>query len=329
MKIKSLITCMPLLFAALHSAANPEGAKAVGPIIDMHMHAGPGNENSSLYRRAPGETVDDASLRWFRAELDRYDVQLGLVGGPVSDALRFQQAAPERLWAGIIFPCVNGREPNGWRCFSSGADMPDLVWLRSEIEAGRIKFLGELLNVYAGVSPQDTRMMPYYDLAAEYDIPVSVHADEGPPPNSPVRLAGCCPDFNGDYANPALYRPLLEKYPHLRLLLMHTIRDESVSEAIKLMDDYPNVYMDTSPMSKVPREWVHASLKRITEAGHGDRIVFGSDYWGSIGAGIEVIESASFLTVEQKRGIYFDNAARFLRLKSEKEHPTGVVAGKN
>ncbi|WP_193163730.1 amidohydrolase family protein [Microbulbifer hainanensis] len=325
MKIISLITCMPLLLAALYSNANPPDTKDVGPIIDMHLHAGPGKVNSSLYRPEPGESADDASLRWFQSELDRHNVQLGLVGGPASDALRFQQAAPERLWAGIIFPCVSGREPNGWKCFSSGKDLPDLAWLRSEVEAGRVRFLGELMNVYAGIPPLAPKMMPYYALAAEYDIPVAVHADKGPPPNSPVRLGGCCPNFNGDYGNPALYRPLLEKYPNLRLLLMHTIRDDFVTAAIKLMDDYPNVYMDTSPMSKVPREWVHASLKRMTDAGHGDRIVFGSDYWGSIGTAIEVIEAASFLTDEQKRSIYFDNAAHFLRLESEKVSLTGVV----
>ncbi|WP_226664316.1 amidohydrolase family protein [Microbulbifer aggregans] len=315
MKIMSLIVCIPLCLVALHGYAGSAESKPAGPLIDMHLHAGPGNKNSSLYRRRAGETADDASLRWFQSELDRHDVQLGLVGGPASDALRFQQADPERLWAGTSFPCVGGREPNGWKCFPSGKDWPDLAWLRGEIEAGRIRFLGELMNVYAGVSPLDPRMMPYYALAAEHDIPVAVHADQGPPPNSPVRQGGCCPNFNGDYGNPLLYAPLLEKHPRLRLLLMHTIRDEFVTEAIRLMDDYPNVYIDTSPMSRVPREWVYASLKRVTDAGHGDRIVFGSDYWGSIGTGIEVIEEADFLTAEQKRSIYFDNAAQFLQLE--------------
>ena len=34
----------------------------------------------------------------------------------------------------------------------------------------------------------------------------------------------------------------------------------------------------------------------------------------AIGMAIEGIESASFLTVEQKRDIFYNNAARFLRL---------------
>ena len=53
------------------------------------------------------------------------------------------------------------------------------------------------------------------------------------------------------------------------------------------------------------------------EAGFGKRIMFGSDaaMWPQvIGIGIEAIESADFLTEEQKRDILYNNAVRFLRL---------------
>ncbi|WP_226664312.1 hypothetical protein [Microbulbifer aggregans] len=90
MKINSLITGMAFLFSALPAYASPVESKSVGPIIDVHLHAGPGRENSSLFQRA----LDDTSLRWFQSELDRHNVTPGLVSGPASDALRFQQAAP-------------------------------------------------------------------------------------------------------------------------------------------------------------------------------------------------------------------------------------------
>jgi uncharacterized protein len=48
--------------------------------------------------------------------------------------------------------------------------------------------------------------------------------------------------------------------------------------------------------------------------------MFGSDQmiWpDAIGAAIEGIESADFLNGEQKRGIFYGNAARFLRLSEE------------
>ena len=47
------------------------------------------------------------------------------------------------------------------------------------------------------------------------------------------------------------------------------------------------------------------------------RIMFGSDYGlaQAVDAAIEGIESAPFLTPEQKRDIFYNNAVRFLRLK--------------
>jgi hypothetical protein len=54
-------------------------------------------------------------------------------------------------------------------------------------------------------------------------------------------------------------------------------------------------------------------------AGFGKRLMFGSDQmvWpDAIGLAIEGIESASFLTEEQKRDIFYTNAVRFFRLES-------------
>ena len=52
-------------------------------------------------------------------------------------------------------------------------------------------------------------------------------------------------------------------------------------------------------------------------AGFVKRLMFGSDQmvWPEgIGMAIEGIESAEFLTDEQRRDIFFNNAVRFLRL---------------
>ena len=53
------------------------------------------------------------------------------------------------------------------------------------------------------------------------------------------------------------------------------------------------------------------------DAGLGKRLMFGSDQmqWPeAIDDAVEAIESAPFLTEEQKRDIFYNNAARFLRL---------------
>jgi predicted TIM-barrel fold metal-dependent hydrolase len=100
--------------------------------------------------------------------------------------------------------------------------------------------------------------------------------------------------------------------PQLRLVLYHVFRPDFVREAIELLDRYPNVMVETSPMTLVPTPLVHSAIEAFVQAGHGDRIVFGSDYWGAIPGSIEVIESAPFLSETQKRAILHDNAARLL-----------------
>jgi predicted TIM-barrel fold metal-dependent hydrolase len=56
------------------------------------------------------------------------------------------------------------------------------------------------------------------------------------------------------------------------------------------------------------------------DAGLGKRLMFGSDQmiWPeAIGMAVESIESADFLTDADKRDIFYNNAARFLRLSDE------------
>ena len=57
--------------------------------------------------------------------------------------------------------------------------------------------------------------------------------------------------------------------------------------------------------------------RRIVEPGFGKRVMFGSDQmvWPeTIEVAIQSIEQAALLTPEQKRDIFYNNAARFLKL---------------
>jgi predicted TIM-barrel fold metal-dependent hydrolase len=72
----------------------------------------------------------------------------------------------------------------------------------------------------------------------------------------------------------------------------------------------------TSPLGLPPGSF-YAQLKRLIDAGFAKRIMWGSDQmiWPeTIRVAIETIQSADFLSGEQKRDIFYDNAARFLRL---------------
>ena len=62
-------------------------------------------------------------------------------------------------------------------------------------------------------------------------------------------------------------------------------------------------------------------VKALVDHGYGNRVMFGSDQmvWpGLIEPAIRLIEQASFLTAKQKCDIFYNNAARFLRLSKEK-----------
>jgi len=61
-------------------------------------------------------------------------------------------------------------------------------------------------------------------------------------------------------------------------------------------------------------------LQGLVDSGFGDRIMFGSDQmvWvNTIDEGIEAVNSATFLSMEQKENIFYDNAARFLGIPDE------------
>src|SRR5690606_11027341 len=76
--------------------------------------------------------------------------------------------APE-LRFGLMFPCPLGKVPySSQPCFEDGKEWPEIAWVEQQIKAGKIDFLGELLNQYHGITPSDSAMFPYYNLALQY-----------------------------------------------------------------------------------------------------------------------------------------------------------------
>jgi len=192
--------------------------------------------------------------------------------------------------------------------------------LRDDIHAGRLSVLAELAPIYAGIAPNDPKMEPYWALAEELDIPVGFHTGLGPP-RTPYN---CCPKFRNSLGNPALLEEVLVRHPKLRVYLMHA-GFPYLQETIAIMHMYPQVYADVGAIVWTrPREEFHEHLRTLVRSGFGKRIMFGSDQmiWPeAIGAAIEGIESAKFLTEEQKRDIFYNNAVRFLRLDEKTLQP--------
>jgi uncharacterized protein len=117
--------------------------------------------------------------------------------------------------------------------------------------------------------------------------------------------------------DPLLLEDVLVRHPRVRIYVMH-FGSPFVDNMIALLYSYPQVYVDIAQNDwGFPRKHFYSQLRRLVDAGFEKRIMFGSDQmiWPeTIDLPIETIQSADFLSEEQKRDILYNNAVRFLRL---------------
>ena len=287
------------------------------PIIDIHMHAFQWNKYGDppppnlITGKRPTARSNNEAIEAYIAEMDRYNIVLAVGSGQLEMVKEMKEHVLNRFIGGIEFPKytspVNKRIEK-W---------PSLNELRILYESGQLKIMGEITAQYAGVAPNDPKLEPYFALAEELDIPVCLHTGFGPP-MSPYMGD---PNFRMRHGNPLLLEDVLVKHPRLRIYIAHG-GYPNLSETIALMLMYRQVYMDISAINwLLTREEFHAYLQRLMQARLGKRIMFGTDQmiWpDAVGMSVDAIESATFLTEAQKRDIFFENAARFLRLDTSK-----------
>ena len=283
-----------------------------GPIIDVHMHAYPADVAfpGGLVNPATGAATTlqngAAHLQACLAEMKRLNVVKGVVSGGDGDRLavaaHWQDVDPGRF---IAAAGVRG---------SADTPLPDVAILRTGFRTGRLRVLGEITAQYAGLTLGDRSYDPYLALAEEFDVPAAVHMGVGPPG---ISYDPCCHGFRASLGNPAVLEDALNRHPKLRVNVMHG-GWPYLQETIALLFLYPQVDVDLGAIDwALPRPEFHAYLGALMRAGFGRRIMFGSDqmYWPeAIGMAIDAIEAAPFLTPADRRAIFHDNAARFLRL---------------
>jgi predicted TIM-barrel fold metal-dependent hydrolase len=280
------------------------------PIIDVHMHAypadmwgGPGAPNPAT--GAPSSFVtDDDVMKASIAAMERFHIVRAVLSGPLERVDRWKAAAPHRFLASPHFPHF--------------AKPPDVQWLREQFEAGHLHALAELTFQYVGVDPSDPSVEPYLALAEELDIPVGFHMGLSEPGIS----YGAAPGYRASKGNPLLLEEALVRHPQLRVYIMHA-GWPFLDETIALMWAHPQVHAGLGVINWViPRAEFHRYLERLVDAGLGKRLMFGSDQmvWPeAIGMAIDGIESAAFLTPDQKQDIFYDNAARFFRIEDARQ----------
>jgi hypothetical protein len=303
----------PVALVSLLMAAQVAGNDR-GPIIDVHLHGYPMEEAlppipNPATGKASGLKDGAALLQATLEQMRRYNVVRGVVSGGSGDRL-----AVAMRWrddgGGLLLGAAGIRG-------SASAPLPQIGELRRALTEGRLRVLGEVSAQYAGLTLSDPKYEPYLALAEELDIPVAIHTGIAPPGTS---YQPCCPGFRVALGNPALVEEALNRHPKLRVSLMHA-GWPYLAETVALMSVYPQVYADLGAIDwLIPRAEFHAYLQALIRAGFEKRLMFGSDqmYWPEgIGLAIEGIESAAFLTPEQKRDIFYNNAVRFLRLEKE------------
>jgi len=310
-------------------------AIAAEPIIDMHIHADrvadygppgqkmclpeeirafdPGKgvswpeawgqhmQNPTCEKWAPASASDDALMRETLAVMEKRNI-IAVAGGSPDMVRKWKEAAPDRIIAA--------------RHFRLGlASTVSVEELRAEYEAGGFEVLAEVTNQYSGFGPDAPEFAAYWALAEEKDFPVGIHMGSMPP-GSAYLFGGRARIALGD---PLLLEEVLVKHPKLRVYVIHA-GYPFADHMIAMMEQYPQLYVEIGVLPAImPREQFYDFLSRLVRTGFGDRILFGSDQmvWpGIIENAILAIEKAP-LTKQQKRDIFYNNAARFLRLSDE------------
>ncbi len=318
--MKALAASIALTFLAFDSAVAQDGARYEGPIIDMHMHAsnvqvGPDGETLPVPLRCyPGPckgrpataTTEEEVLRMTLAAMDRHNIVLGFLSGydgtPNSLAPNFERV---QAW---VKAALGRFIPSG---FLSQPGKPSVEFLRKEYVKGTLRGLGEIATQYYGHRPDDAALAPYFSLAAELDIPTHIHT---------AGIGAALPTFRSSAGNPLWLEEVLSGHSDLRLFVENS-GFPFTQEWIAVAYQYPQLYGEVSTTTWiVNRNAFNNHLRTLVEAGLSKRIMFGSDQmqWPeTIGMAVEAIQSAGYLSAEQKADIFYNNAARFLRLSEE------------
>lgn len=322
------------LLGAVLCAAVAVPAAARSPIIDMHMHASAADEQGppplalctpidpmpvwnqrqpypefliGYFKHPPckdpiwSPTTDREIMERSLAAMRRHNV-IGVVNDANKRARAWQAEAPDRIM--VASPPTD----------EELADPKLLLANYTKDKAAvRLMLIGEVGTQYMGIAPDSPKLEGLWAAAEALDLPVSLHIGPGPPGTPYLPGLG----YRARMSSPLLLEDVLVRHPKLRLNLMHA-GYPMLDDTLALLYAHPQVYLDIGVIVYTqPRAAFYRYLKALVDAGFGNRIMFGSDQmiWPeSIDRSIAVIEQAPFLTAAQKRDIFYNNAARFLRL---------------
>jgi uncharacterized protein len=278
--MKIVAACL-LLFMTLQSLHAQERL----PIIDMHLHAmaadaqGPPplamctpmqfpawdpnqsyTETFMSMHKTPQCTdpvwspeTDDELMTQTLEVMERLNI-IGVLSGNEPDRIATWMAeAPDRFIPGFVLE------------FNDTGGVFPTDSLRSLHSEGRLAVLGEVVNQYAGITPDDERMAPYWALAEELDIPVGIHVGTGPPGAIYLGFEG----YRARSHSPLTMEEVLVRHPGLRVYLAHA-GYPMLDDLLAVLYAHPQVHVDIGIIVyMLPRPEFYRYLRTIVEAGYG------------------------------------------------------------
>lgn len=150
------------------------------------------------------------------------------------------------------------------------------------------------------VSANDERYENVWKFAADHELPIVTHSWSESSYN-PVQVL----------STPAKFERFVVKYPQVRLVLAHSGgRGEGRGEAIRMIKEYGNVYMDFAGDIYCYRYFETLQEKKLL-----DKVLYGTDYpWMDLRSHLSRVYLADIPTTS-KRAVLRDNALKVYRLE--------------
>lgn len=323
------LKCVALLLLIISNSSAQDSIKKHLPIIDVHVHAMKMNPafaadmcpwflsdmpGADPNQPAPSFINTDCAMPLKAAGSDRefQDSLIATMKRLNMTIIASGDAAVIRSWQkaaapGRVIPSIG---------ISSSEEMT-VVAFTDSLSSGFYKVMGEVAPQYGGMSPSDPSLDAYFAAAEKMNIPVGIHMGTGG--NGNININN--PKYRASMGNPLLLEDLLARHPKLKVWVMHA-GYPMIDEMIALMGANAYVYVDVAGMIwSYPLAEVNDYIKRLVQAGFGKRIMYGTDLmvWPKLlETSIGVIENANYLSFDQKRDIFFNNAVRFFRLDESK-----------
>jgi uncharacterized protein len=281
-----------------------------GKIIDIHIHSytqsdfGEREPAADHYGNKGSANAEIHRMETFDAFKNWNIAKAVVSGNPESVENWVEKDSSNRIIRGILMFA-----PNDYGM--------DSVQFEQMVKDKKIEVFGEIGAYYSGTTLSDSVWQPYLRICEKYDIPVAVHTGGGDPGGT----YSWSPKARLKLGDPYLIEEVLVKYPRLRIYLMHAGGEEWHEHTLRLMAYYPQLYTDIAVMLWVEpntQRTVTDFLKNVKHAGYLDRVMFGSDQmlWPyAIQKSIDFLNSLDFLTKDEKENIFYNNAARFIKLE--------------